>query len=42
MCTSSTGERKICKVKEFVDSGYSNEWFQAEMKRFAAQGKSEA
>jgi len=40
--TSSTGERKICKIKEFVDSGYTKEWLHAETEKIAAQGKGEA
>jgi hypothetical protein len=41
MCTPPTGETKICKMKEFVDSRYSKEWLQAERERVAVKAKGE-
>lgn len=44
MCASSTGDgtRKIKLVKEFVDSGYSKDWFAAEREKVAAVKKQSA
>lgn len=38
-CESTTGggERKICRMREFVDSAYSKEWFAQERIKLAEQ-----